>query len=110
MAVPNIVGPPNWVQSCRRVGPIAAVWSFAAVFPAAMVRMRSAGSLIWLWQPAEHPRGVVVPGRSDLPCTDTGTVATRGLSGKSPRSSRKRRNTPAHKVMTTSLTVTRTDS
>ena len=37
MAAPNIVGPPNSVQSCSRVGPMAAVWSFAAVFPAAMV-------------------------------------------------------------------------
>ncbi len=28
VTVLNIVGPPNWVQSCSRVGPIAAVCSF----------------------------------------------------------------------------------
>ena len=34
------------------------------------------------------------PGRSDLSCTDTGTIATSELSGSSPRSSRNCRSTP----------------
>ena len=34
------------------------------------------------------------PGRSDLSCTDTGTIATSEFSGSSPRSSRNVRSTP----------------
>ena len=106
IAVPNIVGPPNWVQSCSKVGPIAAVWSFAAVFPAAILRIRSAGSPIWVSIRQNIHVVWLRPGRSDFSCTDTGTVATSGLSGSSPRSSRNCRNTPAHNATTTSLTVT----
>src|ERR1700752_3301032 len=104
LAVPNIVGPPNWLQSCSRVGPIAAVWSFAAVFPAAMVRIRSAGSLIWLSNRQNIHVVWLRPGRLDLSCTEPGTVATSGLSASPPRSSRNRRKTPAHSATTTSLT------
>jgi hypothetical protein len=46
------------------------------------------------------------PGRSDLSCTDTGTIATNVLSGSSSRSSRNRRSTPATNAITTSLTLT----
>ena len=46
------------------------------------------------------------PGRSDLSCTDTGTIATSVLSGSSSRSSRNRRSTPATSAITTSLTLT----
>jgi hypothetical protein len=87
-------------------GTTAVVWSFAAAFPAAMARMRSAGSPIWVSTPQNIHVVWLRPGRPDLLWTDTGTVATRGLSGSSPRSSRKRRKTPAHKATTTSLTVT----
>ncbi|CFR76415.1 Uncharacterised protein [Mycobacterium tuberculosis] len=68
--------------------------------------MRWAGSLIWLGTRQNIQVAWLRPGRSDLSCTETGTVATNGASGSTPCSSRKRRSAPAHNATTTSLMVT----
>ncbi len=67
---------------------------------------RSAGVSIWVSRLENMPDTWLRPGRSDLSCTETGTIATSVESGSSPRSSRNLRSTPETSAITTSLTLT----
>ena len=85
---------------------IAELCCLATEFASAMALSRSAGSAMWVSSLENMPETWLRPGRSDLPCTDTGTIATSEESGSSPRSSRKWRSTPDTSAITTSLTLT----
>jgi hypothetical protein len=104
MAAPNIVCPPTWVQSCSKLRPSARRGLLRRRFPRrwrqTLGRFADVG-----FQPAEHQVIWLRPGRSELSYIATGTLATSGVSGSSPRSSRNCRNTPAHNAITTSLTI-----
>ena len=52
------------------------------------------------------PDTLLRPGRSDLPCTDTGTMATSDESGSTSLSVRYCRSAPATRAITTSLSLT----
>ena len=85
---------------------MAELCCLATEFASAMAFSRSAGSSMLVSSLENMPETWLRPGRSDLSCTDTGTIATSVLSGSSSRSSRKRRKTPATNAITTSLTLT----
>ena len=88
------------------MAPIAALCSLATVLSAAIAFNRSPASSIWVSRLENIPDTWLRPGRSERSCTDTGTMATSGASGSSPRSSMNCRSTPDTSAITTSLTFT----
>ena len=61
---------------------------------------------MWVSRLENMPDTWLRPGRSDLSCTETGTIATSVESGSSPRSSRNFRSVLDTSAITTSLTLT----
>src|ERR1700722_952826 len=106
IAIPNTAGAANWDQSCSSVAAIAELCSLAVEFALAMALSRSAGSAMCVSSRENMPDTWFRPGRSDFSRTETGTIATKGSSGRSPRSRRYCRRTPAHSAITTSLSLT----
>ena len=81
---PNTARAASCAQSCNSVGLMAELWFLAAASARAIARSRSAGSPMCVSRLQNIPDNWLWPGRSDLSCTDTGTIATSDLAGSSP--------------------------